>query len=255
MTQCEPNQLIKFIEINGVYRALTNGWYWKDIEDDILELKENLRELSKEHDKLHRKYGCWRIQLSILHSWYPTEETFVTAIWDLFLKVENAYIPSDTSSNLKITIMLNEVIATAEACGKGARCFPLHFLVRELEEYCCIYDAHPEKVQSCLISLNLPFRKLFNVYRKLDFFGEDYEDDSEIPSHFLKAFASLIQSFMKRNEYFEMSESDRQSVHQASLQEVESILTKMLEDKSSHNPRLINRYQKLYDSLKHYSCK
>ncbi|XP_046396785.1 uncharacterized protein LOC124163749 isoform X3 [Ischnura elegans] len=202
--------------INGVYRALTNGWYWKDIEDDILELKENLRELSK---------------------------------------VENAYIPSDTSSNLKITIMLNEVIATAEACGKGARCFPLHFLVRELEEYCCIYDAHPEKVQSCLISLNLPFRKLFNVYRKLDFFGEDYEDDSEIPSHFLKAFASLIQSFMKRNEYFEMSESDRQSVHQASLQEVESILTKMLEDKSSHNPRLINRYQKLYDSLKHYSCK
>ncbi|XP_071451253.1 uncharacterized protein [Hetaerina americana] len=234
--------------IDYVYRCIDNNQKWNEIEEHMTYFKYALKEKAKDHDQYHGNYGNWWNKLAIVHCRRPHQKTFVTAIWDLIIAVEQAFLPSDTSVDSDMRIILDEVVSTVEECGLGARSLPLEYLVHELETCCWSMSANPETVQAVLLRLDLPFKKLYSIYRKIDLFDED--DSKELQCHFLRANASLIQSFIRKYQSMEVNE--RESVLQQCKSDVHNNLRKMLKYIDEYPDKLIQRYAKLKGTLENF---
>ncbi|XP_071451396.1 nuclear pore complex protein Nup154 [Hetaerina americana] len=215
---CAPSQGVFLRELEDqlevariqqkVLNALTKcrGSQHLSAEEAIGRLKTELVDVTQLYEEYAEPFGLWQCKLAILHCVGHNDPTFVESIWDYILETELAATPSTASPDNRMGLLLAEVKALGTEYNLSPRCFPLTYIIRQLEICSCRLGASPEIVMSALVSLGVGLPKLINIYDKLISSNDRIWMAVGNELHLLEALIGLVGSFTQNPSLVIMSE-------------------------------------------------
>lgn len=106
-------------------------------------------------------FDLWECKLTIINYSHHNEPLLIESIWMQILdkEMEQPGTPAE-----KATRLLSKVKSLSQEHNNGGTCFPLHFIVRELEVRCFRLKLLNSPVPEALLEMNLNFDNLLDIY-------------------------------------------------------------------------------------------
>nr|CAD7593305.1 unnamed protein product [Timema genevievae] len=163
-------------------------------EEAIEKLNSNLYDLTELYENFAEPFSLWEAKLSIIHSSGHLDMSLIEKVWLKLIESELRNCGS-MSGNDKMSVLMNKVKYLGQEYSLSPRCFPLEFLIHNLEVYCCRLKANPSQVHSTMSSIGVPLVSLMKIYERL-FEAKDrcwFLEGDEY--HLARVIADLINSF------------------------------------------------------------
>nr|CAD7193577.1 unnamed protein product [Timema douglasi] len=163
-------------------------------EEAIEKLNNNLYDLTELYENFAEPFSLWEAKLSIIHSAGHLDMSLIEKVWLKLIESELRNCGS-MSGNDKMSVLMNKVKYLGQEYSLSPRCFPLEFLIHNLEVYCCRLKANPSQVHSTMSSLGVPLVSLMKIYERL-FEAKDrcwFLEGDEY--HLARVIADLTNSF------------------------------------------------------------
>ncbi|KAJ8961865.1 hypothetical protein NQ318_021483 [Aromia moschata] len=171
-------------------------------QEVILALNSELFEISQLYENFAEPFNLLECQLAIIDCAGYTDTSLIESIWQQILSDE---IKKTTGSgNDRMGQILTKVKYLSRQYAHSTHCFPLSYIVYELEIVNAKLKGDKYLVPMTLVSINIPFEKLISVYNNLitisvnDHFWQVEENEF----HLSEATAALINCFLNNHESY-----------------------------------------------------
>ncbi|KFB48176.1 AGAP007999-PA-like protein [Anopheles sinensis] len=132
--------------------------------DALHQLDTNLYNLTQLYSDFAEQYELWECKLTILNCSHHNDPLLIESVWTHILDRELSG-PEDTAECCRR--MLAKVKSLALEYDSSGCCFPLAFIVRELEIRCFRLGLFNSPVPEALLEMNLDVEELINIYSRL----------------------------------------------------------------------------------------
>ncbi|VEN48383.1 unnamed protein product [Callosobruchus maculatus] len=171
-------------------------------QEAISVLNSGLYEISQLYENFAEPFKLLECQLAIIDCAGYTDNTLIETIWQQILSEELK--KSTGSGNDRICQVLLKVKHLARQYGNSAHCFPLNYIVYELERVNARLKGDKHLVPTAIVAMNIPMDKLITVYNNLitisinDHFWQVEENEF----HLSEAAAALISCFVNNHDSY-----------------------------------------------------
>ncbi|XP_053675196.1 nuclear pore complex protein Nup154 isoform X2 [Anopheles nili] len=176
-----------------VYDALSLQMSDNDQRYNALKLLDsNLYNLTQLYADFAEQYELWECKLTILNCSHHNDPLLIESVWTHILDHE---LMGRDSCAERCRRLLAKVKSLALEYENSGCCFPLAFIVRELEIRCFRLGMSNSPVPETLIEMNLDIEELLNIYSRLVSMNERVwvtEDDELYLIRSTSALLSLI---------------------------------------------------------------
>ncbi|KAF7285413.1 nuclear pore complex protein Nup154 [Rhynchophorus ferrugineus] len=170
----------------------------------IAALNSGLYEISQLYENFAEPFNLLECQLAIIDcaGYTDNDNTLVKSIWQQILAYELR--KSSGSGNDRISQVLSKVRYLARQYVNSNNCFPLGYIVGELEMVNAKLKGDKHLVSNMLASVNIPFERLIQVYNHLITLSVnlDFWQSEENEFHLSEATAALITCFLNSHDSF-----------------------------------------------------
>ncbi|KAL9706816.1 hypothetical protein quinque_010334 [Culex quinquefasciatus] len=130
----------------------------------INQLNGTLFNLTQLYSDFAERYELWECKLTILNCSHHNDPLLIESVWTHILDKELERPDSNTE---RCRRLLSKVKSLALEYESSGHCFPLAFIVRELELRCFRLKMFESPVPETLIEMNLDVDALLNIYSRL----------------------------------------------------------------------------------------
>ncbi|XP_044758799.1 nuclear pore complex protein Nup155 [Coccinella septempunctata] len=185
-------------QILSALKNMNNG-RTPSINDAISALDSGLYQISQLYENFAEPFELWECKLAIIECAGYSDAPLVESIWKNILKNELKSSAHINSANDRLSQILSKVKLLARTYSSSVNCFPLEYLVHELEVISVTLRASKSLVPRSLISMNIPMEKLIIVYNRLISItsNESFWKTEEHEFHFAESIAALINCFLE----------------------------------------------------------
>jgi nuclear pore complex protein Nup155 len=158
-------------------------------QEAIKKLNRNLYEMTQLYEDFADAFGLWECKLTILNCSHHNDPLLIESVWTKILdkELEGTGSPLEKSNRL-----LSKVQSLASEYGNSGPCFPLAFLIRELELRCFKLRIPSSPVPEALIHMNLDIDSILDIYMRMISMNERVwiTDDDEL--YLIRAIILLL---------------------------------------------------------------
>uniref|UniRef100_A0A182W7E4 Uncharacterized protein n=1 Tax=Anopheles minimus TaxID=112268 RepID=A0A182W7E4_9DIPT len=148
-----------------VYDALALLTHHSEERYDALKLLDsNLYNLTQLYSDFAEQYELWECKLTILNCSHHNDPLLIESVWTHILDRE---LQGRDSCAERCRRLLAKVKSLALEYDSTGCCFPLAFIVREVEIRCFRLGMYNSPVPDALIEMNLDIEELLNIYSRL----------------------------------------------------------------------------------------
>ncbi|XP_050292883.1 nuclear pore complex protein Nup155 [Anthonomus grandis grandis] len=170
----------------------------ENAEEAIMALNSGLYEISQLYENFAEPFNLLECQLAIIDcaTFADEDNTLVKAIWQQIMA--NELRKTSGTGNDRLSQVLSKVKLLARRYLNSNTCFPLSYIVGELEMVSAKLRANKHLVPDMLVSVGVPFDKLLQVYSHLIILSInlDFWQTEENEFHLCEATAALIMCFI-----------------------------------------------------------
>ncbi|KAJ4448862.1 hypothetical protein ANN_00253 [Periplaneta americana] len=163
-------------------------------EEAITRLNSNLLEITQLYEEFAEPFNLWECKLAIIHCSGHYDLGLVETIWLNIIETELRSCMS-IGPNDKMTVLMDKIKSLGQEYAGSPRCFPVPFLVRQLEVKACRLHADTTHVHSTMVTLGVPLMTLMDVYERLIAANERIWLTEGNEFHLVEALAQLVESF------------------------------------------------------------
>ncbi|XP_055641373.1 nuclear pore complex protein Nup154 isoform X2 [Toxorhynchites rutilus septentrionalis] len=127
-------------------------------------LNSTLYNLTQLYSDFAERFELWECKLTILNCSHHNDPLLIESVWTHILDKE---LEKPDSSTERCRRLLSKVKSLAMEYESSGHCFPLAFIVRELELRCFRLKLFDSPVPETLIEMNLDVDALLNIYSRL----------------------------------------------------------------------------------------
>ncbi|KAL3272939.1 hypothetical protein HHI36_014397 [Cryptolaemus montrouzieri] len=169
------------------------------ISEALSALDSGLYQISQLYENFADPFDLWECKLSIIECAGYSDTQLIETIWKNILKNELKSSVHISSPNDRLTQILSKIKLLSRTYASSVNCFPLEYLVHELEVISVTLRASKSLVPRSLLSMNIPMEKLIVVYNRLISItsNEAFWKTEEHEFHFAESIASLINCFLE----------------------------------------------------------
>ncbi|XP_072403168.1 nuclear pore complex protein Nup154 [Diabrotica undecimpunctata] len=170
--------------------------------DIVAALNSGLFEISQLYENFAEPFKLLECQLAIIDCAGYTDPALIETIWQQILTDE---LKKTTGTGTdKVCQLLNKVKHLAKNYAKSMNCFPLDYIIYELEIVNAKLRGDRQLVPTALESMNIPFDSLITVYNNLNTIsGNDhFWQLEENEFHLSEATATLISCFISNQDSY-----------------------------------------------------
>ncbi|KAJ8983036.1 hypothetical protein NQ317_014334 [Molorchus minor] len=171
-------------------------------QEAIVALNSELFEISQLYENFAEPFKLLECQLAIIDCAGYTDSALIESILEQILSEEIK--KTSGSGNDRMGQVLTKIKHLARQYSQSSQCFPLSYIVYELEIISAKLKGDKYLVPMTLVSLNIPFEKLITIYNNLitisvnDHFWQVEENEF----HLSEATAALINCFINTHESY-----------------------------------------------------
>ncbi|CAG9854038.1 unnamed protein product [Phyllotreta striolata] len=171
-------------------------------QEAISALNSGLYEISQLYENFAEPFKLLECQLAIIECAGYTDQVLIESIWQQIL-TEELRKTYGTGTD-KVCQLLNKVKQLSKQYAQSANCFPLSYIVYELEIVNAKLRGDKQLVPCALESMNIPFENLINVYNSLNTISinDHFWQLEENEFHLSEATAALINCFLGHLEQY-----------------------------------------------------
>lgn len=173
-------------------------------DEAIAALNSGLYEISQLYENFAEPFNLLECQLAIIDcaGYTDNDNALVKSIWQQILA--NELRKTSGSGNDRMSQVLSKVKHLSRQYMNSNNCFPLGYIVGELEMVNAKLRGDKQLVPSMLISINISFEQLLQVYNNLITLSVnmDFWQSEENEFHLSEATAALIQSFLNNHDTY-----------------------------------------------------
>uniref|UniRef100_A0A336MUH0 CSON006340 protein n=1 Tax=Culicoides sonorensis TaxID=179676 RepID=A0A336MUH0_CULSO len=148
----------QILDAVGTFTATNNT------KDAIRSLNSSLYNMTHLYSDFCEDFDLWECKLMILSCSHHNDPLLIESVWTKILDKE-LQLP-DTNTE-KVRHMLLKVQSLAAEYGNGGYCFPLRFIVREMEVRCFKLRVYDSPVPEALLAMNLDIDSLLDIYASM----------------------------------------------------------------------------------------
>lgn len=145
------------------------------------------------------KFDLNECKLAILNCSHHNDPLLIESVWIQMLDKE--YLKAG-SPNDKAERMLIKVQTLAREYDISSHCFPLAFLVHELELRCCKLALRPSPVPQRLLYINADVNMLLDIYSRLLSLNERVWLNEGNEWHLVESVSTLITTVIKQSSQY-----------------------------------------------------
>ncbi|GJQ73093.1 Nup154 [Trypoxylus dichotomus] len=178
-------------------------------EDAINALNSGLYEITQLYENFAEPFKLWECKLAIIDCAGYSDGKLVETIWRNILHDEVR--KSNGTGDDKMTQILSKVRALSRVYKFLSNCFPLGFIVKELENISAKLRADVTLVPKFLISIEIPTETLISAYNELMVISatDRFWSSEAHEFHFFEVLIVVIRSFVEMHELYSNVEKRR----------------------------------------------
>lgn len=127
------------------------------------ELNKSLFDITQLYENYADRFSLWECKLTILNCSHHNDPLLIESVWSHI--IENV-INSANSVQEKATCLFAKIEALFKEFGESGHCFPLAFIIRELELKACQLKLPEGIVPEKLAALNIDLELLMEYYSR-----------------------------------------------------------------------------------------
>ncbi|XP_058446271.1 nuclear pore complex protein Nup154 [Malaya genurostris] len=152
-------------------------------------LNSTLYNLTQLYSDFAERFELWESKLTILNCSHHNDPLLIESVWTRILDKELEMPDSNTERCRKLLSKVKSLALEYESSG---HCFPLSFIVRELELRCFRLKLFDSPVPEALIEMNLDIDALLNIYSRLISMNERVWVTDEDELYLVRSTAKLL---------------------------------------------------------------
>ncbi|XP_050089224.1 nuclear pore complex protein Nup154 [Anopheles aquasalis] len=158
--------------------------------DALEQLESTLYNLTQLYADFAEPYELWECKLTILNCSHHNDPLLIESVWTHILDRELESRGEGAAERCRR--MLAKVKSLALEYDSSGHCFPLAFIVRELEVRCFRLKLFNSPVPEALIDMNLDIEELLNIYSRLVSMNERIWVTEEDELYLIRSTARLL---------------------------------------------------------------
>ncbi|XP_065080595.1 nuclear pore complex protein Nup154 [Ochlerotatus camptorhynchus] len=155
----------------------------------LKQLNGTLYNLTQLYSDLAERFELWECKLTILNCSHHNDPLLIESVWTHILDKELERSDSNTE---RCRRLLSKVKSLALEYESSGHCFPLPFIVRELELRCFRLRLFESPVPDALIEMNLDVDSMLNIYSRLISMNERVWVTDEDELYLVRSTAKLL---------------------------------------------------------------
>ncbi|XP_055543878.1 nuclear pore complex protein Nup154 [Wyeomyia smithii] len=152
-------------------------------------LNSTLYNLTQLYADFAERFELWECKLTILNCSHHNDPLLIESVWTHILDKELERPDSNTERCRRLLTKVRSLALEYESAG---HCFPLPFIVRELELRCFRLKLFDSPVPEALIEMNLDIDGLLNIYARLISMNERVWVTDEDELYLVRSTAKLL---------------------------------------------------------------
>ncbi|KAG5343295.1 NU155 protein, partial [Acromyrmex heyeri] len=166
------------------------------VTDAKLRLNSSLLDITQLYEEYAEPLQLWECKLAIIHCSGHQDDMLIKGIWTNIIdnELENATEPSNED---KITILMCKIKVLGQEYIGSPHCFPIDFLVKQLEMKACKYKVTNTSIITSFLELGVAMEDLLDIYDKM--IGKNtriwLNEGNEF--HLIESTANLVNHFIK----------------------------------------------------------
>lgn len=173
-------------------------------------LNANLLSITELYESFAEPFGLWECKLSILDCAGHDDKELINSIWDNIITKELDQCVSRDPSD-QMLVLMSKVKSLGQLFTVQSPCFPIEYLVWQLELISCKLGVDKFHVHSTMTSLGVPVMTLLDIYSKMYSANDRCWLDSDNEYHLIQVIASFAEAFSD-NPQLVSSPQERKSI-------------------------------------------
>ncbi|CAB0037630.1 unnamed protein product [Trichogramma brassicae] len=137
------------------------GVFLRELEDKV--------EVARIQQQLYEEFAeplqLWECKLAIIHCSGHQDVMLIQGIWKNIIETELKNAP--TSADDKLAIITSKIKLLGQEYRVTPHCFPVDFLLKELEIRACRLKISNDHIITCFLQLNIPIEELLDHYDRM----------------------------------------------------------------------------------------
>ncbi|XP_061397239.1 nuclear pore complex protein Nup154 [Musca vetustissima] len=223
---------------DGVGYSITNGVLLKELEDKleiarvqktvldavsehaaknrngseaVKELNKSLFDITQLYENYADRFNLWECKLTILNCSHHNDPLLIESVWSQI--IDNAINDSNSVQD-KSTRLFSKIETLFKEFGESGHCFPLAFIIRELEIKACQLKLPEGIVPEKLAALNIDLELLMEYYSRMISINERIWANEGNEWHLVQSSIRVI-SLLSNNAHALWSRSRRRIIGKA----------------------------------------
>ncbi|CAG9783700.1 unnamed protein product [Diatraea saccharalis] len=130
-------------------------------------LDDELLEITQLYEEYADRYNLWECKLAIVQCSGHNDPLLVENIWSNILAEAEAAARSLTTADERMTSVLSKLTTLGREYVNTGHCFPLYFIVRQLEIMSCKLQADKSMVFRTILNIGVSLEQVLEIYIKL----------------------------------------------------------------------------------------
>ncbi|KAL0121289.1 hypothetical protein PUN28_008744 [Cardiocondyla obscurior] len=166
------------------------------VTDAKLRLNSSLLDITQLYEEYAEPLQLWECKLAIIHCSGHQDDMLIKGIWTNIIdnELENA---TESSNNDKMTILMCKIKLLGQEYIGSPHCFPIDFLVKQLEMKACKYKVNNISIITSFLELGVAMEDLLDIYDKM--IGKNtriwLNEGNEF--HLIESTANLVNHFIR----------------------------------------------------------
>lgn len=157
-------------------------------------LDDELLEITQLYEEYADRYNLWECKLAIVQCSGHNDALLVENIWSNILAEAEAVARSLPTSDERLGSVLSKLTTLGREYVNTGHCFPLYFIVRQLEIMSCKLQADQGMVFRTILNIGVSLEQVLDIYIKLVSVNERVWLGCGDESHVCRAAALLLEA-------------------------------------------------------------
>ncbi|XP_071869599.1 nuclear pore complex protein Nup154 [Bombus fervidus] len=158
-------------------------------------LKFSLLDITKLYQEYADPLQLWECKLSIIHCSGHQDAMLIQEIWT---NIINNELKDASTAEDKMTILMSKIISLGQEYSGSPHCFPVDFLVKQLEIKACKLNVSNNGIISGFLQLGVSMEDLLDIYKMI---GKDtrtwFNEGNDF--HLIESTANLVNYFISHS--------------------------------------------------------
>ncbi|XP_076649143.1 nuclear pore complex protein Nup154 [Halictus rubicundus] len=185
------------VEVARIQQQILDTVYNQHLTDRLNEetfraLNYSLLDITKLYEKYADSLQLWECKLAIIHCSGHQDAMLIQEIWT---NIINNELKDTSTAEDKMAILMSKIISLGEEYSGSPHCFPVDFLIKQLEIKACKLNVSNARIISGFLQLGISMEDLLDIYKMI---GKDtrtwLNEGNEF--HLIQSTANLVNYFI-----------------------------------------------------------